>query len=217
MRWLLRPGARGVSGLSARERIAILEDCMARVAIFIDGGYLANIARSQHIWIDFEKLTSEIRLRISKSVEEPLDLLRTYYYDCLPWRGDHPTEAENQRYFKTRNFFTALRRIPRFDVREGRLQKFGTHPNGEPIVRQKAVDLLLGMDVARLCLRGRLSHIALLSGDSDFLPVVNVAKEEGVSVWHLHGARNTYADELRQAADDALHINYDFLLLVRRE
>lgn len=213
---MLRPGARSVSGLSAKE--GSISGGSHGKSRNIHRWGISNEHRTPHgIWIDFGKLTSEVRLRISESTEEPLDLFRTYYYDCLPWRGDHPTEEENRRYFNTQKFFTALRRIPRFDVREGRLQKFGTHPSGKPILRQKAVDLLLGMDVARLCLRGRLSHIALLSGDSDFLPVVNVAKEEGVSVWHLHGAPDTYADELRQAADDALHIDHEFLLLVRRE
>ena len=189
---------------------------MAKLAIFIDGGYLTNIARPLGIWLDFEKLSGAIHDRISKDVAEPLDLLRTYYYDCLPWRGEDPTEEENQRYFNALKFFAALRRIPRFDVREGRLQKFGNDANGRPIVRQKAVDLLLGMDIARLCLRGRISHIALLSGDSDFLPVLNVAKEEGVAVWHLHGARHTYAEELWQTADDKFHLDKEFLQSARR-
>ena len=190
---------------------------MAKLAIFVDGGYLTNIVRPLRIWVDFEKLSGAIRHRISKSVEEPLDLLRTYYYDCLPWRDAASGEEDNQRYFNTLKFFDALRRIPRFDVREGRLQKFGVQPNGQPIVRQKAVDLLLGMDVARLCLRGRLSHIALLSGDSDFLPVINVAKEEGVAVWHLHGARGTYAEELHKTADETFRLDERFFQSVKRE
>ena len=194
-----------------------LVDGMAKLAIFIDGGYLTNIARPLRIWVDFEKLSNAIRDKLSASIEEPLDLLRTYYYDCLPWRGEHSTDEENKRYFATQNFFKRLRDIPRFDVREGRLQYLGEDGNGRPIVKQKRVDLLIGMDMARLCLRGRVSHVALLSGDSDFLPVLDVAKEEGVAVWHLHGDRNTYAEELRRTADDTLHLDRAFLQSIRRE
>ena len=188
---------------------------MARLAIFVDGGYLTNIVRPIGIRIDFRKFSGLVRAKLSEKVEEPLDLIRTYYYDCLPWRGDSPTEEENRRYFAAKNFFDVLRSIPRFDVREGRLQHMGSKPDGSPILRQKRVDLLLGTDIARLCLRGRVSHIALLTGDSDFLPAVDVAKEEGVSVWLLHGDSKTYAGELRQRADDALHLTPDLLQQAR--
>ena len=184
---------------------------MARLAIFVDGGYLTNIVRPIGVKIDFKRFGDFVREALSESVEEPLDLVRTYYYDCLPWRGDSPTEEENRRYFAALKYFKVLRSIPRFDVREGRLQRMGTYPNGSPILRQKRVDLLLGTDIARLCSRGRVSHIALLTGDSDFLPAVDIAKEEGVSVWLLHGDRKTYAEELRQRADDALHLTSQLL------
>lgn len=153
-----RGWACNASGPVSREQRTFPEGRMAKLAIFIDGGYLTKIARSFGIWMDFERLSGAIHGRISENVAEPLDLLRTYYYDCLPWRGEDPTAEENQRYFNALKFFAALRRIPRFDVREGRLQKFGNDANGRPIVRQNAVDLLLGMDIARLCLRGRISH-----------------------------------------------------------
>ena len=190
---------------------------MARLAILIDGGYLTKISEPLGLWLDFKKLSSAIQTKISAEVEEPLDLLRTYYYDCLPWKSDPPTEDEKAKYSEKQKFFTVLRNLPRFDVREGRLRRIQRRNSGRPIFVQKRVDLLIGMDMARLCLRGRVSHIALLSGDSDFLPAIEVAKDEGVSVWLLHGDEGTYARDLRQKADDAFLLDREFLLFAARD
>ena len=72
---------------------------MARLAIFIDGGYLAKLAEHHfRVWVDFEKLSSEARDRIAASTQEPLDLLRTYFYDCLPYQSDPPSDEEARRF-----------------------------------------------------------------------------------------------------------------------
>jgi len=53
---------------------------MARLAIFIDGGYLTALAEKEfNIWMDFEKLPGEILRIVTAKTPEPLDLLRTYY------------------------------------------------------------------------------------------------------------------------------------------
>ena len=66
---------------------------MARLGIFVDGGYLANLAeRHFRIWVDFEKLSNEIRDIIAGNTQEPLGLLRTYFYDCLPYQSNPPPE-----------------------------------------------------------------------------------------------------------------------------
>ena len=61
---------------------------MARLAIFIDGGYLDVLARDDfRVWIDHRRLSAEITRTVAAGTAEPLDLLRTYYYDCLPTRA----------------------------------------------------------------------------------------------------------------------------------
>ncbi len=82
----------------------------------------------------------------------------------------------------------------------------GDDSNGRPIFQQKRVDLMIGLDIALLAAKNRITHAAVLSGDSDLLPAVEAAKGEGVSVWLVHGPRSTFADELWSAADDRIAI-----------
>ena len=125
---------------------------MAKLAIFIDGGYLAKLAKDHfHEWVDHEKLSNEIRGTIAAGTHEPLDLLRTYFYDCLPYQSAFPTAEETQRFSGKRRFFSMLQRLPGYKVREGRLVYRGNDAEGKPIFQQKRVDLLIGLDIASAC------------------------------------------------------------------
>ena len=71
---------------------------MARLAIFIDGGYLDVLARDEfHVRVDNAKLSSQITRIVDEGTAEPVDLLRTYYYDCLPYQSNPATEEEKRR------------------------------------------------------------------------------------------------------------------------
>ena len=64
---------------------------MFRLAIFIDGAYLEKIAKKINVWVDYEKLSSEILSRVNaRTAAAPLDLLRTYYYNGLPHQSNPP-------------------------------------------------------------------------------------------------------------------------------
>ena len=190
---------------------------MARLAIFIDGGYIAKLAEHHfRVWVDFEKLSSEARDRIAASTQEPLDLLRTYFYDCLPYQSDPPTDEEARRFGGKRRFFFALRRLPKYEVREGRLVYRGEDAQGNPIFQQKRIDLMIGLDIAGLAAKNQITHAAVLSGDSDLLPAIEAAQREGVVVWLMHGPQDTYAGELWNLADERLTIDQEFMERVQR-
>ena len=148
---------------------------------------------------------------------DTLDLLRTYYYDSLPYQSDPPTQEERERFAGKRRFFQALRRIESFQVREGRLALRGYDYRGQPMFQQKRVDLMLGLDFALLSSKRQITHAVLIAGDSDFIPAVEVAKQEGIAVWLFHGpgrtseSRSTYAEELWVAADVRFELTQDFL------
>ena len=117
---------------------------MARLAIFIDGGYLDVLARDEfHVRIDNGKLSERIAQSIAQQTAGPLDLLRTYYYDCLPYQSNPPTDEERRRISQKENRFNVLRRLDSYTVREGRLMFRGLNNNGRPIFQQNRVELLL--------------------------------------------------------------------------
>jgi uncharacterized LabA/DUF88 family protein len=176
----------------------------SRLAIFIDGGYLDATNRNECGWgkIDYAKLAN----KLSGGIE----ILRTYYYNCLPYQQNPPTEEESKRFAQAQRFHFALRALPRFEVREGMLVYRGNNDRGEPIYIQKGIDIQIGVDLVLLSAKQQISHAVLIAGDSDLIPSIRVAKNEGVLVHLYHGSaphRN-----LVESADERTLINREFLL-----
>lgn len=196
---------------------------MARLAIFIDGGYVDALARDEFsVWVDYLKFSNLIRDTVASRTPEPVDILRTYYYHCLPYQSNPPTQEERQRYAQKHSLFTRLRHLDRYCVREGRLIYCGLNVDGKPVFQQKRVDLLLGLDFALLSGKRQITHAAVVSGDSDLVPAFEVARQEGTSIWLFHGprqskeGRGTFANELWLAADERVEIDQSFINRVAR-
>jgi uncharacterized LabA/DUF88 family protein len=49
-------------------------------------------------------------------------------------------------------------------------------------IRQKAVDMRIGVDVTSLTLKRQVDTIILVAGDADFVPAAKLARREGVRV-----------------------------------
>jgi len=47
-------------------------------------------------------------------------------------------------------------------------------------LRQKGVDMRLGLDIASLAYKRRVNQLILISGDSDFVPAAKLARREGI-------------------------------------
>lgn len=190
---------------------------MAKLAIFLDGGYTSHLSEHHfRVWVDFGKMSDLIHTSIRTRTEEPLDLLRTYYYDCLPYESSSPTEEDLRRLSNKRKFLYALNRLPRYRVREGRLMQRGSDEKGRPVYVQKRVDLMVGLDIASLAAKQQVDHVALFSGDGDLLPAVEAAQAEGVVVWLVHGPPMTYSEELWGMVDDRIIVNEDFMKFVEK-
>ena len=143
---------------------------MARLAIFIDGGYVDKLASEFSIWVDYGKFIQEVVEVISRRTAGPLDLLRTYYYNCLPYQSSPPTDSEQEQFARARRFFNALTRLDRFLVREGRLAFRGIDDQGKPMFQQKRIDLLLGLDFALLSGKHQITHAVLVAGIATSYP-----------------------------------------------
>ena len=178
---------------------------MSKMAIFIDGGYINHLFKDNFVIgnysIDYEKFV--------KWISGDSTILRAYYYDCLPYKPFNSTRIERERFSKKQKFFFSLEKIPRFCVRQGKLAYRGDDDTGHPIFTQKGVDLLLGMDLGSIVSTRKVDEVAIVAGDSDFIPVVEFAKKEGVIVWLIHGPSGTYHTDFWQATDERKEITQE--------
>ncbi|HEY3355894.1 MAG TPA: NYN domain-containing protein [Polyangia bacterium] len=167
------------------------------MAIFIDGAYLNKVLQRHHggTPVDYEKLARHLAANS--------DILRTYYYDAPPWQSNPPTADESRRFAARQSFFASLRKLPKFEVREGRCARIWDTYRNDWKYQQKRVDVLFSVDLVRLASKSRIDQAVLVAGDSDFLPAVAVAKDEGVSITLIHSPNlKEVHRELWDAADD---------------
>lgn len=52
----------------------------------------------------------------------------------------------------------------------------------QPTIKQKGVDMKLGIDIASLAYKKQVDQIVLIAGDSDFVPAAKLARREGIDV-----------------------------------
>lgn len=176
---------------------------MSRTAIFIDGGYIGKLCK-EHF-----KIGRSDRVNYGKFVQwisGSSEILRAYYYDCLPYQSAKPTQKERAMLAKKQRFFFSLEKLSRFCVRQGKLVFRGYDDKKKPLFIQKRVDLRLGLDLGSLVSMGKVEEVAIVAGDSDFIPAVDFAKEKGVIVRLIHGPFKTYHKDLWFAADERKEI-----------
>jgi uncharacterized LabA/DUF88 family protein len=70
-------------------------------------------------------------------------------------------------------------------------------------VKQKGVDMRIGVDIASLAFKRQVDQIVLIAGDADFVPAAKLARREGIDfvldpMWHpIHASLNEHIDGLR--------------------
>ena len=180
---------------------------MNRAAISIDGGYLDKVRRNELSGARID--CAALARAIAMTIHPETDILRTYYYDCLPFQSNPPTQEEIDRFASKQRFFHALEQLSRFAVRLGRLKRIGPDQNGNYQFEQKMVDALLSIDLVHASLKGKITHVALVAGDSDFVPAIDVARSESVSVWLFHGS--SMHRDLWSAADERVRLTDSFM------
>ena len=139
---------------------------MKRVMIFIDGSnfYHALKAKIGSAHVDFAHL-------VTKLVGPDRELARVYYYNAPVNAQEVPEQHRRQQ-----AFFGALKRIPYFEVKLGRLVRRASG------MQEKGVDVRLATDMVAMGLRDRYDVAVLVSGDGDFADAVQVVKDAGKHV-----------------------------------
>jgi uncharacterized LabA/DUF88 family protein len=171
---------------------------MARCAVLIDGAYLDKVLQN-----DFANARVDIG-RLADELAGGMERLRTYYYHCMPFQGVPPTPEERLRFAAMDRFIFNLKKLPRFQFRQGKLQRIGAE------FKQKRVDIWMAVDLVRMSSNRQIEKAVLVTGDSDLVPAIEAARDEGVVVV-LFYSPNSRHDELLQACDERYEITGDLI------
>lgn len=89
-----------------------------------------------------------------------------------------------------------------------------TEANFELIMKQKSVDMKLGLDISTMALKKQVDQIILIAGDSDFVPAAKLARREGVDfILDAMGAHIN--DDLMEHIDGLRNKSYEYKKLLK--
>ena len=162
-----------------------------RVAIFIDGSNMFHACNSLKVRIDYKRLIQFLR--------RDRWLLRTYFYTGVP-SGNLPKEIYEE-FKKQRGFLNELSNLG-LKVKTIPLKKT---PEG---YIEKGIDILIATDMISLAFRDAYDTAILVSGDSDFVPVVEEIQQLGKRVENAAFKRES-SYNLRKVCDSSI-ILYDY-------
>lgn len=142
--------------------------------------------------------------------ESPHELYRIFFYDCPPLtkKAHYPISQKPIDFSKTPQailrfqIHEELKKKRKTALRLGKLQSFGDWKINPEIlkdllkgkknlsdlqdsdfsyeVRQKSVDMKIGIDIASVAYKKQVERIVLIAGDSDFVPAAKLARREGI-------------------------------------
>lgn len=67
-------------------------------------------------------------------------------------------------------------------------------------IKQKRVDMKIGLDIASLSIKKQVEKIILITGDSDFVPAIKMARREGIII-QLDPMRQQVSTDLLEHID----------------
>jgi len=164
--------------------------------------------------------------------EESEELYRLFCYDCEPFANQQQNPIDRSwvkfgqahpLYQLRMRFFKELGALPYVALRRGTVKGRGWEIKEEVVsrllktpdkgvelgpadihycVEQKGVDMRIGMDFATLSLKGLVERIILISGDTDMVPAIKLARREGIQVCLVQvGTQGRLAPALIENAD----------------
>jgi uncharacterized LabA/DUF88 family protein len=205
---------------------------MKKTAVLVDLGFALH--RLYRLLGNRSATANEVHDFAQKCLRSPdEELFRIYLYHCPPFGGTetHPLTKAPVDFSKTATFAamsTLIRDLSLKDnvaFRAGELSFDGWTINNhtaqqianagrqlsaadfKPDLKQKRVDMKIGLDVAWLASKGIVDRIVLVTCDSDFVPAIKFARREGVQVVLVTMGQTmvkhdllVHADELRSVA-----------------
>ena len=163
-----------------------------RVSIFIDGNNLYHsLNRIKAGKIDYGKLINEL---VGKR-----KLINAFYYIA-------PLDitSNEERYWKHQKFLAELEKIPCFKIVLCTLRKY-QNPDGTFGFEVKGDDVYLANDMIVGAYENLYDVAILISGDEDFIPVVNTLKKLDKKVENLYFTSSS-SKNLRKTCTSYLNI-----------
>jgi len=143
--------------------------------LFIDAGYLSFISKHFGSGKPLRYKIEKFAKNLAKS--KGFECKKIYFYTAPPFQSSKPKEEENKRKANYDKFINKLKSInPEIVIREGRCQKIGN------TYQQKGVDTLITIDLSRIPKKENIDEVILLSSDTDFVPIIEDLKEDGIKV-----------------------------------
>ena len=180
------------------------------VAILLDGGFVKHMLRGRNGHFPRANEVLDLCLEIMKKGRlQGVDLHRIFYYDAYPLEGtaQNPISGEEMNFAdskqarQNRALIDSLAVQEDVAVRLGELSRGGwklgdralkslsetpravTANDLLPDIKQKGVDMRIGLDIAWLSLKKTVNTLVLVTGDADFIPVMKFARREGLRVY----------------------------------
>lgn len=206
---------------------------MKKTAVLLDLGFVLH---KLHGLLGNRLATAAEVREFAERCINPTDeeLFRIYCYHCTPY-GEvqtHPLTKQRIDFAATPTYAgmsTLLRELSLKDnvaFRAGELSfdgwiikkrsaeevtKTGRALQGNdfaPDLKQKRVDMKIGLDVAWLASKHIVDRIVLVTADSDFVPAMKFGRREGVQVILVTMAHRQVKHDLLIHADEVRHVSY---------
>ncbi|RUM58180.1 MAG: NYN domain-containing protein [Persephonella sp.] len=157
-----------------------------RVAIFIDAGNMFHGSNYLKVKINYKKLINLLK--------RDRWLLRGYFYTGIPSPNLNLPQEYREQWRRQQNFLNELQNAG-IKVKTMPLKKT---PEG---FIEKGIDILLATDMIVLAYNNAYDTAILVSGDSDYIPVVEMIQQLGKRVENA-SFKKTSSYELRKVCDD---------------
>jgi uncharacterized LabA/DUF88 family protein len=194
-------------------------------AVLLDAGFLRRKLGTARNPADADRISAFAEEIAALPCLAGMRLHRIYFYDAkpleimssIPLSGELVDFGASSTAARSKRLHAELLRKRFFALRFGellhegwRLKKEVISAAGpqveigsadfEPDIRQKGVDMRIGLDIASLTLKHHVDVVVLVTADSDFIPAMKFARREGAQLFLVtlgHGVR----DGMREHAD----------------
>lgn len=197
---------------------------MKKTAILLDMGFVFHKLKTA---LSRQPTAVEIRQFALKCLEKDEEIFRIYCYDCPPYgeKQTHPLSKRLVDFSSTPTFSSRTKIIADLKImdniafRTGELSFDGWVISKDATkdilktgrafidddfmrdIKQKGVDMKIGLDVAWLSSKAIVERIILVTADSDFVPAMKFARREGVQVILVTMGHLLVKNELKEHAD----------------